>query len=75
MSISTISKGHTANRPVPPDADPGGPGLEHIHYHVKEMCRTIEQLESTFDYVPANTYSLLVQYRRRNEDPEIHINS
>ena len=42
--------------------------LEQIRFYVKELCLLIEDLETKFDYVPADAYTLLAQYNTRQND-------
>lgn len=42
--------------------------IEQIRFYVKELCLLIEELETKFDYVPANAYNLLAQYNTRQND-------
>lgn len=42
--------------------------LEQIRFYVKELCLLIEDLETKFDYVPADAYNLLAQYNMRQND-------
>ena len=42
--------------------------LEQIRFYVKELCHLIEDLETKFDYVPADAYTLLAQYNTRQND-------
>ena len=42
--------------------------LEQVRFYVKELCLLIEDLETKFDYVPNNAYTLLAQYNMRQND-------
>ncbi|MGC3946842.1 MAG: hypothetical protein QM762_20375 [Chryseolinea sp.] len=42
--------------------------LEQIRFYVKELCLLIEDLETKFDYVPSDAYTLLAQYNTRQND-------
>lgn len=42
--------------------------LEQIRFYVKELCLLIEELETKFDYVPNNAYTLLAQYNMKQND-------
>jgi len=42
--------------------------LEQIRFYVRELCLMIEDLETKFDYVPNNAYTLLAQYNTRQND-------
>jgi hypothetical protein len=42
--------------------------LEQIRFYVKELCLLIEDLETKFDYVPMDAYTLLAQYNTRQND-------
>jgi hypothetical protein len=39
--------------------------LEQIRFYVRELCLKIEELESTYHYVPTRAYTLLSQYNMR----------
>ena len=39
--------------------------LEQIRYYIRELCHTIEEMESKHSFVPTGAYSLLAQYNAR----------
>jgi len=39
--------------------------LEQIRFYIQELCRKIEDLERSFNYVPTSAYQLLARYNAK----------
>jgi hypothetical protein len=49
--------------------------IDEIRFYVRDLCFKIEELENTFEYVPASSYDLLAKYNTLQNSTEKSFNT